>query len=59
MKDETIKPQPFPWSKLSIEEVSEHRNFDCLDYRWCLDYAADRHWENWTCLFCERFKAIK
>jgi len=50
---------PFPWEKLKVIEVSEHRNLTCSDYRWCLDYASKKYWESWTCLFCEKFNELK
>lgn len=49
------KSKPFPWEKLNIDNVSEHRNLDCSDYQWCLNYASMRYWESWTCLFCPKF----
>lgn len=53
--------KPFPWAKLTMEEVSEHRKFDCPNYRECLLYVANKHWEGWTCFLCSKFdeKEIK
>lgn len=53
------KSKPFPWTKLSFEEVSELRNLNCPDYAKCLNYAANRYWESWVCLFCSKFNRPK
>ena len=57
--EENRESKPFPWTKLSFEEVNEHRNFDCSNYRKCLDYAKERYWDSWSCFFCEKFKERK
>lgn len=29
------------------------RNFHCVNYGECLDYAVDCHWDSWSCSDCQ------
>lgn len=36
----------------SVDDVSEQRRVWCVEYEACLDHAAARDWQGWTCAGC-------
>jgi len=52
---EREKNGPFPveWVELHLDEVEEHRKFNCRHYDECLTKAANERWLSWTCLWCK------
>jgi len=52
---EREKNGPFPVEgvELQLDEVEEHRRFNCRHYNECLTKAANERWLSWTCLWCK------
>jgi len=46
-------PFPVEWVELQLDEVEEHRRFNCRHYNECLTKAANERWLSWTCLWCK------
>ena len=38
------------------EETDKHRNFNCSQYDTCLEEAAAKQWDGFTCSECSKFK---
>lgn len=47
----TMKPVPLT-VQFTVEEVTEHRFFECANYDECLDVAVRKKWANFTCQEC-------
>ena len=52
-KEEKNGPFPVEWVELQLDEVEEHRKFNCRHYDECLTKAANERWLSWTCLWCK------
>ena len=49
------KVGPDQWVCLWPEEIDRHRDTLCKQYEQCLDYAATRQWEGFSCAECPNF----
>lgn len=51
------KAGPNQWVCLwELSEVEIHRNLDCPNYDKCVNTAADKMWEGFSCSTCSKFK---
>jgi len=48
-----LRFQDYPQS--SGDEVGKHRNFLCCFYGSCLQLAAGKNWQSFTCRYCRNF----
>ena len=53
------EPNPKKWTKLTYEQINNHKQIFCSEYNKCLSKMIKEDAKSWTCLFCTISKKTK
>lgn len=54
---ESSQGECFPYSckNFNVKDATQYRNFYCINYNKCLDFAIEKDWKSFSCKKCSKY----